>query len=393
MTVTVAWQSVGPGDVALDGFSGATDDDKLAAAMSYAGQQTYKPMIRLSNRLYSFTKSLGLPYHGFGLVGAGKGQLGGVSTTHPGNLHTSVHLEMTPASGQPAGYWMDCSSGVLWDAYVGGISFYSNNGVTQFIRGAYPGGGIRECTFHDLTFQNLYAVLGNKAEALACTICNFTGGWQILDPHSTAVHIGGSDNRVIFDQGVDFFADGTNAGGNAGEQWMCIFDALGRSNVGPIYITASGGWRGLLVKGNKNAPQLIIDGATIEGNGSGAPVDGAPVRIEGGVVTLRDCSVSYGMANPSATATPNGGTADKGLIDISGSDTQVNIDGVGFCLGASPVTTSTPVIACSGQAIVRIANITKGNGGGVAWGAPLPVVQKDSTANVTVDNSVQLVAV
>lgn len=384
----------GFGVAPLDLFAiGGTDDQKMAAAIAYcAGLATNRtPRIGLSNRLYNFNVSLGQPYNGFHLEGVGRGQLSAISTTKPG-YHTTLKLEIPRAGAGLPGYWIDASSSTAWDYWIGGFNAYSDNGFTQAYRAPLSAGGFRECNFHDQTWQNMYAVFGNVSEGCAMTICNVTGGWSIFECRSQGVTIQGSDNRKIFGDGVDWFHSSAVSGSTGLSQWMGEFRSLGKSNVGPIYITAFNGWRGLKITGGATAGLLSIDGAVIEGNNAGQPCHGSLVRIEGGNVSMSNTTIDDGMSNPtnttspySNTATANGsGIADRGLVEIL-AGAQVSMVDIGWAHATGVDATTMPCVynASSKFMAARFQTFTRGPG----WGAQLPIVK--GTAPWTSDATMQ----
>lgn len=372
-----AASSATPGEIALDSFAGATDDDKLVAAMAYASAQTYPPVIRMAARQYTLTQSLGQPYNGFALAGA---NVGWVNKTP----RTTVSLNITPAGSDPAGYWLNCTAAQTWDLYVGGISFTSSNQKTQFIRCPGSAGVLWSSTFDTLTFASFYAVLGNSSEPLTTDLCSFVGPWSILQAYDTPVALKGADNREIFSGGLNI-GSGTTPSGGGGGKYLVWLTSLSKSNVGPLYITADNGWRGLHVSGSSSSGcGVTVTGAVIEGRNPTDPCDGILVNVDGGGVTLRDSNVDCGMANPSA--------GESGLIQISGSDTQVVIDGLTVSHAAN-VAVTTPAVYVTGSPSVRVRNVMRMvRSGGPSWGTQLPVVHQTSSGLVADnDSSVQII--
>jgi hypothetical protein len=372
---------------------GGSDDAKIAAAMAYADGLTYKPKLGLGNRLYNFSTSLGQPYDGFHLEGCGKGQLGIVSSGHP-NYKTSLKLEIPRAGSGLPGYWINATT-TAWDYWIGGFNAYSDNGFTQMYRAPVGGGGFRECNFHDQAVQNFYSVFGNVSEGCAMTICNVTGGWYIAECRSQGVTIQGSDCRKIFSDGVDWYSSSAPSGSTGLSQWMGEFRSLGKSNVGPIYITAFNGWRGLKITGVATAGLLTIDGAVIEGNNAKQPCHGSLVRVESGNVCFRSATIDDGMGDPTGVqgspysntgaAQPATNIPDRALVEVL-AGAQATFDTCGFAHGnqitnppasyASNNTAmdmATPVIynGSTKCRVVGTQTFTRGPG----WGTQLPVVK------------------
>jgi hypothetical protein len=375
---------VGIGEVLIDSLSSGTDDDMLLAAKAHhTASLPYSPVYRMTNRKYKFTQSFGNPPNGFSLKGSGWNQMSLVSTVHPA-YHTTVQLEIPRAGAGLPGYWIDAVNGVK-DFNIGNFNAYSDNGFTQMFRAPLSGGGFSESSFHNIVAQNFYSVFGNASEGCAMTICDVSGpGWQIMECRSQGVTIQGSDCGWIFGDGLDWYQSDAVAVGNA--QWMGEFRSLGKSNIGPIYVTAHGTWRGVKFTGGVSVGGIIMTGAKIEGNNADQPCIGSLLRIEGGSVGIRDTTIDDGMFNPAATASANGGTADRGLVEVLGT-ARCYIDGL-HVAHANGVAITTPVIYASGSATLRVRNVIPFSRG-PAWGTQLPVV-KQSVAGIIKDSDTSI---
>lgn len=391
--------SIGVGEVLIDSLTNSTDDDDmLLAAASDHLNRTYSPVYRMSPRRYTMTQTF-YPPNGFSLKGSGWLQNSVVSSSSHPSAHTQVKLAI--ASGATSVPWIDASQtrnaagtlvaplgGALWDFNIGNMNIYSDLTNNYAFRGALIAGasGYRECSFHNLVCQNLYSVFGTKAEGCAFTICDVSGpGWQIAECRSQGVTIQGSDCGWIFGDGCDWF----NIAGTAGAQgWMGEFRSLGKSNIGPIYITATNGWRGLKVTGGSSTGGLTIHGAKFEGNNASNECDGSLLRFEGGSTSLSGCTVDDGMATPSLTATANGGTADRGLIEVLGSS-RVSMTQMHVAHGNTPAVT-TPVVYASGAAEVYLSHFLRFERGRV-WGTQKPVVSGTPSGGLNYDASVAFV--
>jgi hypothetical protein len=203
-----------------------------------------------------------------------------------------------------------------------------------------------------------------------------------LQAYDTPVALKGADNRAIFRDGLNI-GSGTTPAAGANGKYLLWFTSLSKSNIGPMYITADNGWRGIKYQGSSSSGYgTTITGAVIEGRNPGDPCVGILVNVIGGAVTLRDCNVNCGMTAPSA--------GENGLIQISGTDTQVVIDGCSFG-HATGVAVTTPCVYVTGTAAqVRVRNVTHSvRSGGPTWGTQLPVVQQ-TTAGLVKDSDTSI---
>ncbi len=225
------------------------------------------------------------------------------------------------------------------------------------------------------------------------TICDIDGGWLIFEARDVGAHIQGSDCRNIFGDGIDWYNSSAVTPGRS--KWMGIFNALGKTRIGPLYITAFGGWRGLKISGSAGTGLLSMSDAIIEGNNAAEECHGSLIRIEGsGNVAISNTTVDDGMAGPtnatspySNTAALNGnGVADRGLIEIVGTP-QVSLTDMAFAHGNSAPST-TPVVynESPNLMVARFQKFNRGN----SWGTQKPVIK--GTAPLLSDSTVQYVA-
>jgi hypothetical protein len=91
---TVQAQSGVPGTVLLDDYPGATDDDKLTAALADVQTKTYIPAILLSGRTYTFTKTQ-TSFSGLKIVGPPAGYFNSeLSSGHFNSVKVPSHLHL-----------------------------------------------------------------------------------------------------------------------------------------------------------------------------------------------------------------------------------------------------------------------------------------------------------
>lgn len=354
--------------------------DKVDAAMAYVGNLAKSdgtgtqglPTVRMGLKIYEFTRSLGQPgYHGFRMEGCSAYQVHQKSTATD-NFQTRVKLTIPPASGDSKGYWLNVTSGQPFNYSIGGFAGYSDRSDCVVYRAPFINGtttGIREGNLYNQTWQNVQ-VFGTAAEPFTTTICDIVGGWGIFAPPSGAspVNLRGSDNRNIFGDGLDIYAVGTGNG-----QYLMNFVSDGKSRLGPVYLTASGTWQGMRVNNGAGAGMLSMSGAVLEGNNEGQPSMGALLRVDAGNFSLRDSTIDCGMASPSGTASANGGTASRGLVEVL-AGAQVSLDVIDFAHATGQDPTTLPCIYNASTKLDVRGLQTCVRGGGPTWGSQLPVI-------------------
>jgi hypothetical protein len=353
---TASGASATPGGVLLDSFSGANDDAKLTAAMSYAAAQTVKPAIYIGNRQYSFSQTNRSLYSGFKMIG-----LGGF-----GDQQRAANSIPNDIRFTGAGTWFT-NPGTTYDVEFRGLCLQGNSNG-QFI--ASNPGVLWTSKFSDLGFNLWKNVFGNDSSLSSTkflnTACLWTGWGNINNSYGTACSFGGSDSK--FFTGGQWLIDSPPSIMAAGK-YHVIFDYQEESTVGGVYMTAeqSGG---VLINGGATTKGLRFTGGfDIEGRNSGQPCYGSLVRINGGGVSFRDCWFAYGASSLNA----NGRSGELGVITVAGSNADVLIDG---CWYDRAVAESVKFVGISSGS-VRIRNIMRGAKGGSWSGLP----QVSSAAN------------
>ena len=340
------------GSVFLDAFTGADDDAKLTAALTAVSGDTYPRAIQLSARAYTFNTPR-TAFDGLKIIGPR-----GYSNPERGSGSKStmrITLGMT-------GAWIT-SNGTNYQVTLHNLTF-GGSSTASVLAG----------TFYCLSMRNIFSsglksVLGTQAAKITLTACMFTGDWEINNCYSGAFHMAGSDNvcwpeGMLLDSSLAF-----NTAGAANGQYHLWLDQMEKSTVGPLYVTCEGGWGGIMITGNafgstsnNQGGPIVITGAKIEGRNAGAPCNGANVRVDGGIVTLRDCWVSYGMANTSSF-----GNGDLGVIHHSGG--QLYVSG-GSYDHATSVAETVPWVYTASNADCIVLSTFRGSKGGVWTGRP-----------------------
>jgi hypothetical protein len=285
-TVVTGGSSDQPGIVQLESFPGASDDAKLDAALTYAAAQTYIPTIQFPARTLNLSKSR-VPFSGMKLIGpAGHG---------PKNLelasgkYTNGKVRLTCGSGSSS--WFVAGSQNLYDIYIGNMAFHGN-ATSQFWE--QSAGTLYACQFHSLTHYGFKHVFGSPASKALFTQVIFSGHWTNIGAQDTQFMIGGSDNALWRDGYINI----DNAGIFPG-RYQIIFSSLSNTSLGYVYLTCSGGTRGLLVEGS--ASDVTFFGGTYEGYKSYDPAPGNLVRVTGGNVAFYGTRFGQAMGSPDAS--------------------------------------------------------------------------------------------
>lgn len=361
------------GSAPVDSFAGSTDDDRLTAALQYAAAQTYIPRITLANKAYTWaTPRLG--FDGLKLYGPP-----GMSNAEkaPANMACQVTCN-------GGGAWLT-ANGTNFSVTIKDIDFKGSSGTQWLSTGS---GMFDSCVFDSLSFSGFKSVIGSQAAKALFTACWFSGWWDIANSYNGAIHWGGSDCRFFPIGGLVDSATAYLSPGASNGQYHVWFDGMEKSTCGPIYVTAEGGWNGIRVSGpgigstsNNQGGPLKFYGLELEGRNAGQPCNGALFRQEGGIVILRDCWISYGMASP---ATPGHSPQDAGIVHQTAG--QLVMSGCTYDTATGVVETVPFLYGAGGEA--RIGAQMRASKGGVWTGLPR---YQAAGGTVNADTSVQSV--
>lgn len=325
-----------PGAADLDSFSGATDDDKFGAALSYAAAQTYIPAIRFGARVTTLSTTR-TPFSGMKLIGPAGGQ-------GPKNLELSsgklVNHRVQINSGNGTSSWF-YGTGTYYDIFVGGLAFQGNGaGNTQFWH--QPSGSLYACQFDSLTHYGFKHIFGMPASPCAITAVVFTGVWEAISGFDTQFTLGGSDSQLWMGGQINLQARATAAEGT----YQMILSDLNKTNVGYVYITSSGGTRGLWIKGTDGKRLVRFFGGSYEGYNAGNPNHGCNIRVDNNIARFYAPWIAYGMSSPQA--------GEYGIIQVNGG--KVLFDGLAYDRGNTAL--SVPLIYQTGGKVeVRTADM------------------------------------
>ena len=344
----------------LSEFSGATDDDRFAAAAAYAGAQTYRGIsIQLDEmRTYRVTRPLPV-YGGFSIVGAAGRPVDQARASLP--IPNKVDIRMT-------GGWLRLPDGKVYGVSQNGVSF--DGSATARVFEPNPKCVLWTSTFRDVSMQNLASFIGSKAVMQPVDFMTMDGFWNLNNIRECAWNIGGSD-CFIKPTGMNL---DTIPSSLAPAEFLTRFSALGVTYVSGLYITAEQHSAMLIQFGNNG--DLRIRDSNLMGRNASQPCYGALVRITGGNVQFRDCNTYFAMSDPSKT-----GRDDAGVFHMTGGNVQI----VGNqYIRATGVAETVPYI-CQAGGVLDVAQIrTDGT-----WTGKPVVLHKGGT--LTHDDSVTVV--
>lgn len=356
-----------PGGVALDSFAGATDDDKLTAALTYVAAQTVKPPILFASRQYNFSQTNRTVFSGMKLVGTFYGNQQRSANSIPNDIRFTGN----------GAWWTLPASGNVFDVGMTGLSFQGNsNGI--FLAGT-AGAVLWTSIFRDLGFNLWKHVFGTPTVKLLNTAIQCDGWWNVNNSYDTAFTLGGSDsnlwmNGMLIDSDPAFMQI-ASAG-----KYHIIFDYQEKTSVGPMFMTAdrSGG---IWIQGSESRGPLAFFGqGRVEGRNTSTPSYGSNIRISGGHASFRDWWVSYGAS----ALNTQGRSGEGGVITMTGG--RALFDGCMYSRAATVAETVPWIYQTGGK--LRVRNIWTCDAGGTWTG--LPRVQ-GAGGTRSLDDSVTLV--
>ena len=308
-----ASSSAGLSYIYLDQMNGSSDDDKLTAAIALQQSTTGMPPIVLGARNHAFNQTRQL-YSGLKLIGQSTGPKN--LEQDPDFVTSRITLGGSVSSGSSS--WWVTPGGNVFDVYMADFAVQGSMGasVHQFID--VTTGSLYACQFHSLSFNFMRGVFGRKDRKCLMTQVVFSGHWTANNLWDTQFNIGGSDCQLWMGGYINMgpSSAAVQLGTYADNDYQVIFDSLGKTNIGYLYISALNGWRGLKIIGN-SGPCLQIYGGVFEGykasgttpGGATLAAPGTVIRIEGGNGTFHSPAIGQGMADPNA--------AEGGLVHMT----------------------------------------------------------------------------
>lgn len=278
------------GIVQVESFAGADDGAKMTAALSYAAAQSQIPWVQLPARTFNTGAATYSAFTGMKIMGAGH-------NVGPKNLEISsgagVIGKWQTSCGNGAASLIQ-ATGTVYDWIVSGVAFHGGSS-SQIFRSTVNS---YACQFDNLTFYGCKHAFGSPAEKFLMTQVIFSGHWTNLAFSDTQYTVGGGDCQLW----VGGFLNMNSPAGGAGKPMM-VFDGLGKSNIGYMYLTAEGDWVGLRVTGAGDK-HLAFFGGVFEGRSQtnvatrpvidvqgAAPIFYAPFigQVDSGSVTVDGC--------------------------------------------------------------------------------------------------------
>lgn len=340
-------------DLPLSSFSGADDDAKLSAFMSYAMQQDYRGLTVVLDeaRQYNFTQKQPL-YSGFSIRGSGR----------PADQLRSGSPTSNKVRIRTDGGWFYLNQGQTFSCAFQGLSI-DGNSSTRLLDG-HSSNVLWTSVFRDCTSVNAANVLGSESNRLLVTACLVDGFWNVNNSQGPAFTFGGSD---FYFNPTMMLLD-TNDGLGASD-YIFRSDYLSNSYIENIYMTNEG-HRGFLLSGGTGARSNWIKDCVIEGRNPTHESPGALIVCTGGKHMLRDNRYAFAM----------GSSSDGGVIQVDGGRLSV--------LGGEyqpSVAESVPFIRVNGGHC-RVRDIEIGDDF-----SGKPVVSAASASLVDADDSVTVV--
>lgn len=306
---TGSGSSVGYEHIFLDDMAGATDDDKLTAAIALQQATNGMPPIVLAARNHTFNQTRQL-YSGLKLIGQSTGPKN--IEQNPTFVTSRVTLGANVSSG--ASSWWVTPGGNLFDIYMANFAVDGNNGASQHQFIDVTTGSLYACEFHSLAFDFMRSVFGRKDRKCLMTQVVFSGHWTANNLWDTQFNLGGSDNLLWMGGMINMgpSASPAQTGTYADNDYEILLDTLSKTDVGYIYMTALNGWRGIKVSGTGSS-NISFFGGTYEGYNAGATrAPGTVIRLEGGSGAFFGPHIGQAMMTPDA--------AEGGYVHMTGGE-------------------------------------------------------------------------
>lgn len=362
--VTVSYEAVGPGVVPLDSFSGANDDDRLSAAMSYAGAQTVPPFIGLGARDHLFRQPVQM-YDEFRLKGC---------NPERSSYNNSICMAKINIGGDQN--WLNVPSSDVHNSQIDNVFFWNTDQATNWMNGP---GTLRYCGMHALQFAGFDCVIGEPDNHLAATELSCTGFFSFGQFKRSAICTGGADSISLFPDGVGVWT----GQGLSSYVPQLSFSNLGKATFGPMFMTVNAGIGGMRVD---HCTSFNVQNCVMEGLNTASPTDGALVKVgDRSQVSLSGNSFGNAMNDPAAAG-------DQAIVEIF-DNCEVDMSGNQFFLapGQSP---TVPCVRVTGGSTLYIRGTLRTvSYGNVQWGSQKPVVQHDGSSTVVSDGSVEVQAI
>ena len=343
-------------------FKGADDKATMANVLAAAAAYTRVPWIRLPARVIDLGTGSYDMYTGLKVVGAGY-PIGAKGEEISSGKSVITKINTWASETNPL---FKATTGIYYVTFAG-LSFHGLNTTQVFRSTSNVYGG----TFANLNFYGCKSAFGSETEKFLMTQVEFCGHWAVIAPAGTQFHLGGSDNALWTSGLLNMNGNPSTAGDG---KYLLHLNGFSKSNLGQAYVTCNNGWRGVRISGASAG--VAMSGGWYEGMNDSAPCYGNLIRVEGGLVSVRDPWLAYAMSAPDA--------AEHGAVEVTGGNVLLDRP---FYRRKTTVAETVPLVYCSGGKLeVRSAAAdTTFN----AW-TGLPRVQNAGGALVT-DSSVTVV--
>lgn len=303
----------------MDDYTG-TDEQQLTAAISAQQADTARnmPPIILASRDLSFTTPREW-YSGCKIIGP---TVTGQKNPEINTNYVGPSITLGGSIGTTTASWWNWSSGTadLFDVFMSDFSVRASDYTRSFADTATR--SLYACVFNNLSFDNMFSVLGGPNRKFYMTQVNLTGTWTINNLVGCQMWLGGSDNTLwkygYVNLGTAQDAAHQKTTLNATTSYYLQFNSLSNTEVGYIYASMLNGWRGIKVSGTSSS--MTFFGGVYEGykpsgtasSGGTLAAPGACITLAGGNGTFYSPFVGQGMAAPDAS--------ENGLVQVQGGE-------------------------------------------------------------------------
>lgn len=349
----------------LDSFAGADADARLTAALSYVASQTYVPAIRFPAGVTTLNTPGRSPFTGMKLIGPNSYGPKRIDHANAAADHKII-LDTGITTGTNALFQ---STATIYSVHIAGLAF-ENAGTAQFWH--HPSGQLHSSLFEGLSFKGLKHIVGSSGSAAILTATSFSGSWQVnsFTGSDTQFHLAGTRNSLWTGGLLNIYSTS-----GAGGVYVIDLNGLASTQIANLGMFISGGWMGIKIRGASDG--LTLANVVASGTDATTSAHGNVIRVEGGIVSLRDVYLAYAMSSPSSFS-----TSSSGVIHVTGGNVLIDRP---IYTRATGVAEATPLVyASAGTVEVRNA------GAGGSWSG-LPRVEAASSAIMTVDVSLTVV--
>jgi hypothetical protein len=270
-------------------WGSGSDDAKLDACLSYLGAQTNvrRYAIQQPNRDVSFSATGRKPFTGLRFYGAS-----GRGPKNP-EIASAVPNRIKLAVGNGVNSWFH-STEQIYDVVFSNTCMEYTNSVGQFWN--QPSGTLYASEFHSMTHFGAKHVFGNPTSKALLTQVITSGHWTVLGAKGEQFNWGGSDNSFWMSGYLNIASTSVIDGVS---KFLMRMRGMNKTNVGYIYFTCSGDWRGLSIEEKSN---IRFFGGAYEGKRDTIPCKGNIIKVNTtGSATFYGPWLAFSMSAPDTT--------------------------------------------------------------------------------------------